>query len=431
MITIRAGELFVEKYNEENRTNLTPKEVFRMLAEKVFDYKEPNSRRLRMMTFFNHTIFGTSQGTYYKKFNDSIIGETEMPSFEEAFNTFCDGLENTDCGVEVEKNVYGGCALPKNDEGRNNTTEFNYCDNIHFTIDERYCSFIGSFFTMLVGNFATVINDKNVIWLMYKSFNAYYDFIHDNDCVADKQLPAWNGCYFYQEVMNRNEFIRDKKIKRNKIKTINFLEYLEAVSKLDGVNISNMIFENYSNTNVTCGCITINLGNVKGWFNIFEKIVANDDEDFDIEKYCKLFNKENLLRLSMESGEVTSNMIDPLFDTRKKIKSNEFKGKDCFKFLKEYIKLVMTEKEIEMAKSFGKFLAEAAKARKSFSFKSELDRIFSSKKVVDLGNAIIAFCEKANTSYKSGIPYDVIRYFTENNNRDKLMEFLMLSKFNS
>ena len=33
MITIRSGELFVEKYNEENGTNLTPKE--KKMVERV------------------------------------------------------------------------------------------------------------------------------------------------------------------------------------------------------------------------------------------------------------------------------------------------------------------------------------------------------------------------------------------------------------
>ena len=265
---------------------------------------------------------------------------------------------------------------------------------------------------------------------MYRSFNEYYDFIHKNDVVADKQLPTWNGCYFYQKIMKRTEFISDKKLKNGKINTINFLEYLEAVSKFDNVCISNMMFENFGQTNITCGCITLDLNNVKGWFNIFERIVANEDEEFDIEKYCKLFNKENLLRVCMEFGEVTSNMIDPLFDLKKRMKDNEFRGKDKIKFLKEYLKLIMSEKEINMAKDFGSFLAESSKSKKLYSFKSELEAIFSSKKNTDLGNNLIAFCDKANVPYNEGVPYEVITYFTNDKNKDKFMEFLMYTKFN-
>ena len=366
--------------------------------------------------------------SYLKEYNKFLKGQKEEPSFEDALNSFCNELENNNCGVETTMNVYGGCAIPN--VGDMQTTEFNYCDNLHFSVDERYCSFIGSFFQILVGNFATVIDNKEILWLMYRSFNEYYDFIRKNDVVADKQLPTWNGCYFYQEIMKRTEFISDKKLKNDKINTINFLEYLEAVSKLDNISISNMMFENFGQTNITCGCITLDLNNVKGWFNIFERIVANEDEEFDIEKYCKLFNKENLLRVCMEFGEVTSNMIDPLFDLKKRMKNNEFSGKDKIKFLNKYLKLIMSEKEINMAKDFGSFLAESSKSKKSYSFKSELEAIFSSKKNTDLGNNLIAFCDKADVPYNEGIPYEVITYFANDKSKDKFMEFLMYTKFN-
>lgn len=417
MITIRSGELFVEKYNEENGTNLTPKEIFCMLAEKSFK----GSRH--MVNWTNSKFFN-----YLKEYNKFLDGKKEEPSFEDALNSFCEELENVNCGVETTMNVYGGCAIPN--VGNMQTTEFNYCDNLHFTVDERYCSFIGSFFQILVGNFSTVINNKNIIWLMYKSFNSYYDFIHNNDFIADKQLPTWNGCYFYQEIMNRGEFITNKKFKNDRISTINFLEYLEAISKLNNVTISNMMFENFGQTNITCGCITLDLNNVKGWFNIFERIVDNDDEEFDIEKYCKLFNKENLLRVCMEFGEVTANMIDPLFDLKTRMKNNEFSGKDKIKFLNEYLKVIMSEKEISMAKDFGSFLSKASKSKKSHSFKSELEAIFSSKKNTDFGNNLIAFCDKANVPYNEGIPYEIVTYFTNDRSKDKFMEFLMYTKFN-
>lgn len=417
MITIRTGELFVEKYNEENGTNFTPKEIFCILAEKAFKGGR------HMVNWTNSKFF-----SYLKEYNKFLKGQKEEPSFEDALNSFCNELENNNCGVETTMNVYGGCAIPN--VGDMQTTEFNYCDNLHFSVDERYCSFIGSFFQILVGNFATVIDNKEILWLMYRSFNEYYDFIRKNDVVADKQLPTWNGCYFYQEIMKRTEFISDKKLKNDKINTINFLEYLEAVSKLDNISISNMMFENFGQTNITCGCITLDLNNVKGWFNIFERIVANEDEEFDIEKYCKLFNKENLLRVCMEFGEVTSNMIDPLFDLKKRMKNNEFSGKDKIKFLNKYLKLIMSEKEINMAKDFGSFLAESSKSKKSYSFKSELEAIFSSKKNTDLGNNLIAFCDKADVPYNEGIPYEVITYFANDKSKDKFMEFLMYTKFN-
>ena len=427
MITIRTGELFVEKYNEENGTNLTPKEIFRMLAEKAFKGGR------HMVNLTNSKFF-----QYLKDYNNFLKGKKEEPSFEDALNNFCNDLENRNCGIETTLNVYGGCAEPK--KGEMQTTEFNYCDNIHFSVDERYCSFIGSFFQILVGEFATVINNKDIVWLMYKSFNTYYDFIHNNEDIADKQLPTWNGCYFYQEILkplkhySNNDFIENSKMEtkngETKISTINFLEYLEALSRLDGIKISNIIFESFGQTNTTCGNITINLEGVKGWFDIFEKIIDNDDEDFDINKYCKIFNKANLLRTCMEYGEVRSNMIEPLFDLKTQMKTNNFNGKDGKKFLKEYLKIIMTEKEQNMAQEFGKFIAENSKTKKSISFKTEKENVLSARNSVTFMNALVEFCNKAKVEYTEGIPFDVVTYFSNDVNKNKLIEFLTFTKFN-
>ena len=64
MITIRSGELFVEKYNEENGTNLTPKEIFCMLAEKSFK----GSRH--MVNWTNSKFFN-----YLKEYNKFLEKE--------------------------------------------------------------------------------------------------------------------------------------------------------------------------------------------------------------------------------------------------------------------------------------------------------------------------------------------------------------------
>ena len=311
------------------------------------------------------------------------------------------------------------------------TTEFNYCDNLHFTIDERYCSFIGAFFLISLGQYCTVINNKDVIWMLYeKSFLEYYKRIRNNASDNDKQLPAYNGCCFYREIMGRkNNFIDEKKVERGHVKHITFIEYLEAISKLGNVKI--MQFENFGNTNITCGCVTFDLDGVRGWFNIFYNVVTNIDEEFDIEKYCKLFNKDNrLLIASIECGEVTRDMIDPLSDFKKRTKTNDFNGNDKIAFIKEYLKYAMTIQEQELAKNFGHFLSDSVKANKKFSFKNEMENIFNAR-TTNLLEAIRNFCEKANVRYNEGtIPYDVVQYFTLDENKNKLREFLSFTKFN-
>ena len=418
MITIKCGQLFVEKYNEMNGTNLTPKEIFCMLADKAF-------RGGRHMDNWTNSKFFN----YLKEYNKFLSGKKEEPSFENALNSFCNDLENRNRGIETTLNVYGGCAESNKHEMQ--TTEFNYCDNLHFTIDERYCSFIGSFFQIMVNGFATTINDKDIIWMMYNSFNKYYDFIHGNDTVRDKQLPTWNGCFFYETVMKKRGYTESVKLNKDGLSTISFLDFLSAITNLKDKKIDTLIFENFGQTNTSCGYITVDLEGVSGFLNIFDTVLANIDEEFDIEKYADIFGKKNLIYIAMENGEITKEMLDPLVDFKKKKARGEFKNKSGIKFLKEYLKTIMNNQEIEMARNFASFLTKSSKSgKKTISVKQELDNVFTSTNTTSLMDSIIAFCEKSGAAKDSNEVTDVVNYFVENANQAKLREFLTFTKFN-
>lgn len=420
MITIKTGKLFVKKYNEENGTSLTPKEAFCMLADKAF-------RGGRQMACWTNSKFFQ----YMIAYQGFLKGKKEEPSFDKALKEFCDELENSNCGVETSLNVYGGCGIPSKNEMP--TTEFSYCDNIHFSIDERYYSFIGSFFQICVAGFNTVIENEEAVWLLYESFNAYYDFIHNNEEFKDKQLFTWNGCYLYKVLTKQGDrFIEEKKMKNDGgVETISFMEYLVAITKTNWKCIKNIIFENFGQTNATGGYITLDLDGVVSLFSIMRRIVANIDEDFDVVKYSKIFKKDNLLRMSMERGEVTEEMIDPLYYFKTSFKEEEFKNKEGIKFLNEYLKIIMTEQEKDLAMRFGEFIKNASKGgKKTLSVKEEVNNIFSSYDVVKFGEAILAFCKKANVPTE-GVPYEVISYFVDGTKSNRLREFIMFTKFNS
>ena len=367
---------------------------------------------------------------YLDAYNKFLNKKGEEPSFEKALREFCDDLENRNCDLETTLNVYGGCAEKGNEGDVLPTTEFNYCDNIHFTIDERYCSFIGSFFQMCIAGFSTVLNTKSMVWLMYESFNEYRKYIHENDVVRDKQLPAWNGCYFYEKMMKKPGFI-ESKIKGDGIGTLGYLEFLEAVVRHKENNIKNLVFENFGQTNITTGCVILDLDGVYSWLDIMDKVVTNIDGDFNLEKYSKLFSKENLLRMSFEAGEITSNMLDPLYDFKRRTKEKEYNNKEGINFLKIYLKYIMTAKEMELAKQFGTFLKDAPKKdKKALSVKEETKTILSSKTLTKFGDAILEFCKKAGVDPTTGVPFDVITYFSTDRNAVKLPEFVMYTKFN-
>ena len=419
MITIKCGQLFVEKFNEENGTNFTPKEIFSMLAEKAFKGNR------HMVNWTNSKFF-----QYLKDYNKFLDGKKEEPSFEEALNSFCYDLENRNCGIETSINVYGGCAESNKYEMQ--TTEFNYCDNLHFSIDERYCSFIGSFFQILVNGFSTTIDDKDIIWLMYESFNKYYDFIHGNEDVKDKQLPTWNGCYLYEKIKKRKNFTTTIKFNGDKFETIDFIELLDIIATIKDKNINVLVFESFGQTNTSSGYITIDLDDVCGWFGIFEKVLTNIDEDFDIRKYANVFGKKNLLFIAMENGEVSKEMLNPIFDFKKRIYLDEFKDKNGIKFLLEYIKLIMNTKEIEMSKNLANFLTESSKSngKKTVSVKVEIENIFKSSNHQKLMENLMKFCDKASAPKDSKEISDVVEYFINDDNRTKFKEFLIFTQYN-
>ena len=288
-----------------------------------------------------------------------------------------------------------------------------------------------------MSGFSTVIDRKNIVWLLYESFNEYYDFIHNNEDVRDKQLPSWNGCYLYQKLKNQGiGWIENKKINKDGVGTINYLEFIEAIASTEELNVKNIIFENFGQTNTSAGYVTLDLDGLKNIYLIIERVLANIEEDFDIEKYSKLFLKSNLLRKSLEVGELTADMIDPLYDFKNRRRegkedSKEYSNKDSVKFLKEYLKLIMSTEEIELSKNFGEFLKNVeSNGNRTLSVKEEVKNIFSSRNVTQLGEAIIKFSKKANLEYKTGTPFDVVSYFIQEGNSPKLQEFLMYTKFN-
>ena len=135
--------------------------------------------------------------------------------------------------------------------------------------------------------------------------------------------------------------------------------------------------------------------------------------------------------MSFESGEVTGEMVDPLYEFKRRRKDEEFKNKDGIKFLKAYLKLIMTDKEQELSKNFCEFIKNAPKkGKKTMSVKEETNDVLTSKNVTKFGNAVIDFCKKAGVDHTSGVPFDVVSYFIQDGNSSKLQEFLMYTKFN-
>ena len=89
MLTIRAGKLFVDKYNLENNSKLSPKEVFRVLCEKVFT----KDNKGRLLVHWNNTKFDEKQK---KKLGTvrHLVWEKTNPSPMNGQYIYLSGIEN-------------------------------------------------------------------------------------------------------------------------------------------------------------------------------------------------------------------------------------------------------------------------------------------------------------------------------------------------
>ena len=91
----------------------------------------------------------------------------------------------------------------------------------------------------------------------------------------------------------------------------------------------------------------------------------------------------------------------------------------------------MTKKEMELASQFGEFLKNAPKKdKKVLSVKEETNKILSSNNITKFGNAVLEFCKKTGVDPSVGVPFDVVTYFSTDNNSFKLPEFVMYTQFN-
>lgn len=407
MITIKTGKIFVNEYNRRNKTNLSPKEILLMMIDKAY------RGGIHMDNWTNSWFF-----SYLLAYNKAIKKSTELPNFSRYVDEFCRNVEDNTYGIETSMQVFGGCGVPSKTSMP--TTEFNYCDNLHFTIDERYCSFIGAFLRVNIGSKSTVINDKDVIWTIYEGFEKYYEFIHNNDGVKDKQIPTWNGLYLYEKITKRNGYVDNNFDAKKGFKPINFVEFLEILSFLDN-KVNTLLFSTFEKTNKSGGYVTIDLDGVKGWFSIFKKVLKEIDEDFDIRTYVKLFGKEALIYKALEMGEVTSDMLDPLYEFKVGLQQ------DNIKFLTEYLKLIMTKDEKDMSYALANFIIDVS-SNSTKSVKNEIEAIFSSHNNIKFMESIIAFCEKANSSMDK--IKNIVSYFVDDANSGKLKEFLLYTKIN-
>ena len=402
MNTFRCGKLFCDKYNEVNGSNYTPKEIFcNIIAPLLFYGKK------YLVNWTNSKFF-----VYLKSLNEGEV-QLNKETFTKVVNDFCDGVENDGYGVMTTMNVFCGCGIPSlKKDGL--TTMCCFSDNIHFTHDERYYTFIGSIFALQCEGWNIVINDKELIWELYSGIIKYRELLERNTNLNDKQLYAWNTAYLFTKVNNEKvSFIIDEFYKNDKLeinKKINFFNFLFLINKLK-IKTNILEFFNIGQYNKTCGAVLVNIDYINYISKLYEQLYHEVHEDFRYADFNKIIgSKHKLIYKAIENGAIYKGFFNPLTDI-KDIKKNKFKIK--------YIELIMTENVKKLAENFANELKNVKKKSKTNIHEEDF---FREKKQNILTQKILNL-------EKNDVFGETIEYIYSIKDKEELMNFLAYSEF--
>lgn len=375
MISIPAGHIFCELYNKETGQNLTPKQIFcEVIAPIVFKPtikvtkdNEKETKRLLLDYWQNFCMSPTSTIKGYgctPYAIEKFVKEVEDDSQTNLMTTF---------------KVWAGCGNPLSGDA---TTICCANDNLFFSVDERYESFIGAFFRIGIGRGYTIfVNDPKVIKILFDSWKIYSKILSDNENIDGKQLSTWNGIALY-EIAYRGKLdagrIVDSYIEKTKtpkknithiLKTQQIPKILFALSKLSPeTTVVETI--NAGQTNISAGPILLlNHKDMETIYDFYDKIFHNVNEDFNHSNYIELLGWDSIIEKVLNQGMVVNNMFNPNLD----------KLED--KYLIEYCRMTMNTKTYELCQKFAEaLLTSTSRITLKNSCKPLLDKLFSSSK---------------------------------------------------
>lgn len=367
MITIKNGKLFCEEYNKRNGTEFSPKEIFcNIIAPLCFNSLKQclsiNNSKFDLKFIFanakkewgkDEDVMKKNGWTYHQMIEEKKKRLSEK--FPSLLEEFCKELEDdSKTRLMTSLKVYGGCA--DNSNGKLNTTSFCGCDNVFFTIDERYCSFIGIILSMQYKGFAIPTNNRESVWKCYESLQSYRRMLDTNECLDGNQINTWNLLYLLKSGSETPEQIlyanSERSSKGNSVtetitlstKHITFIDIISLFIR-NGKNFIEL--ENFGQQNTTSGAIEIlGIESTRRTIGLINQILKELGYEYNKEEAYKLVLKENLFNEVLKKGFIASNMFDM------SIKDEYFKNKKPKElhtnFIKKYITAIMSDELKEL-----------------------------------------------------------------------------------
>lgn len=402
MNTIQAGKIFCKKYNEVNNTHYTSKKIFCDVIAPLLFYGEKHLVNWTNSKFFN----------YLKLVNRHKISINET-TFKECVESFCQEIENDSYNVMTTLNVFGGCGKPILNKG-GLTTMFSLNDNIYFSFEERYNSFIGSIFAFQCEGWNIIINNQDIIWNTFQNILKYREILNNNHNLSDKQIYAWNTASMFVLSENNDisvvidEFYKNDKLKIDKINIFNFIFQLQKQQ----FKFNQMELFCIGQMNTSCGVIIVDIPYVDRMFRFYKQIYQEMDEDFNYADFNKIIGgKSRLLYKIIENGAVYQGLFNPwtLLEINKLTKYQE-----------KIIQMFLNEKEKQLANNVAQeFFLIKTKSRTNI----HEEDFFNFKKKDNILKYI------SNLDYESVSIDELIELIVSENNEEKINMLMAYSEY--
>lgn len=414
MITIKLGKIFCKRYNKENGTSYSPKEIFTNVMAPL-------------AWCDNEYLFCNTNDPFYqiKCGKDEEKKTVTKEKYESALNKFCDRVESDDFyGLMTTGKVYGGCV-----EVTDKKPKSTYClvnDNLNFNLDDRYNSFIGMLLQVCVsGGFNVCLYNEDVVWMLYESMKAYRDYINSNEGVEGRKLSTWNGNYIVSKINNGRVDTNEFTDETGKMKTISITRLLIAMAK-GKYNINHFGVHKIGKTNITCPMILVQTEPVRNLFKFYTTLVSGGDIN-DVKLFDEMFGG-NMIYKFIESGAVTNGIITDKF--KYELKTDKLTKKDATTIEKKIkiIESIMTQESKVISTEFGELVAKCRK-NTNLTLTKETNAVFSAKNASQLINSIFSLCD-ASKSEVSDFE-KVIEYMTNDMSKDEFTTILCHARFKS
>lgn len=382
MITIKTGKIFCDRYNQENGTNLSPKEIFcEIIAPMAFKS--------------NKYLINITNSKFFTFLDDINKGKKVIEDFEEVLDDFCTELEKCNNGLMTTMNVFGGCALPKS-EKKEKTTMCLYNTNIYFNIDERYCSFIGAFFQLQFGSHFVAINDSDFIWKLWNGIKIYKEYIECGDLLTkDKQINTWNTLY---ALYNNDDNYDVNNIITNELKegglSTEKNDFVTLMKIIYPLNIKYFETEAFGKLNTTSGVITLNPVKFRREYEYIESIFSDvENKKFNYKGYYDIFGGDIFYKM-LQYGAI-SNKLHSVQQKWFNLTDNEIKrNKKNINYILKYLNFTMTQETIELAKKFVDTIKDQGNKQKKLNYSYEMDNLLKSSTPTYMNKNLIKLIDK-------------------------------------